>query len=224
MVKLINNVPCRHVERYESDMEFILLHKILDNKRYQRYYLHTKSTKYRILDNGAFELGKSLDNKKLLEWAKKLNVDEVVAPDVYKNKNKTLDLLQQFIKICPVNLKIMAVPQGKNEKELMECLSTMLNNPRVDVIGLNKLWNRSSVDFNIALRKIHGRQKESHLLGVNHLKDWVVLYNNPYIRSADSRVLSKLVSGKEDTWEEILDSDQLNILDRLHQEVLSWQS
>ncbi len=224
MVKLINNVPCEYVEQFDTDVEFILLHKILDNKKYREYYQAQRDNgKYKILDNGAYELGSSLDPIMLIAYANTLDVDEVIAPDVFKDKDKTLVKLNEFVRLCPVEFRIQAVPQGRNTGELVECLNEMLNNPRVSVIGFNKLWDRHSLLFAENVKRAYGMGKEVHLLGVNNLHDWVSVYENKFIRSADSRVISKIVSGVDDTWEVKLDKNQLNILKRLHTEVMLWQ-
>ena len=64
-------------------------------------------------------------------------------PDVYENKRETLRrfflFLHKFeVKYSPYILN--AVPQGKNKKELYDCLKQMMREPRVKVISLNKLW------------------------------------------------------------------------------------
>jgi hypothetical protein len=111
---LINNVPCKYINKFTNKIDFILLHKILDNDKYRRYFINSLNiNKYKILDNGAYELGDSLDDKILIEWAKKLKVNEVVAPDTFGKKDNTIKKLQQFLKQCPTNIKIQAVPQGK---------------------------------------------------------------------------------------------------------------
>jgi hypothetical protein len=223
MVKLINNVPCKYVDQFKTDIEFILLHKILDNKKYREYYVKQKNNgKYKILDNGAFELGKGISDNTLLEWAVKLNVNEVIAPDTFKDKDDTLAKLYSFLFAFPA-FKIQAVPQGNNQKELMECLESMLQFTHIDVIGFNKLWDRHSLLFEEAVRRVYSMGKEVHLLGVNNLSEWVNIFKSQHIRSADSRILSKIVSGQEDTWEVVLDNNQLRILKRLHQEILMWQ-
>lgn len=225
MVKLINNVPCEYVDKFDTDIEFILLHKILDNEKYRNYYIeHCNAPKYKILDNGAYELGKGLSNNILLEWAIRLKVDEVIAPDDFRDKDKTLDKLRLFLKHKDSKrFKIQAVPQGRNYNELIECYKEMMNIPEVKVIGFNKLWNRYDESFQNLLSMTKTLGKEVHLLGVNSLRDWVELYNNRDIRSADSRILSKIVSGQDDTWEVRLTADQYTILKVLHKEVMAWQ-
>lgn len=217
---IINNVPCEVVELFPSEIEFILLHKIIDNEHYREYHLKQKdSTKYKILDNSAFELGAGLDDELLLEWAVKLNVNEIIIPDVYGDKEKTLVLMREFFSKhpeCPFKLQV--VPQGKNQEELFDCYHQMINHVKVDVIGINKLWNRKALK-NTLSRTI----KPIHLLGVNSISEWFYDYGDLNIRSADSRVLSKIVLGTEDIWECEVGDEQLFLLSHLIEDFEKWK-
>lgn len=216
---IIPNVPCKHVMDFPVEMEFVLLHKLLDNKFYRDYYIATKDDgKYRILDNGAFELGEGLNDELLLEWAEKINATEIILPDVYGKKDETLKQMLDFLDKHPkCKYKMMVVPQGSDEAEMEACLTLMLGENRVHCIGLNKLWE-SKLDYAVEIIKSFSN-KEIHMLGVNKLSDW---NSKLPIRSADSRILSKLVTGVEDPWEEELDKTQLSILKRLVDEVSKW--
>jgi len=232
MVKLIHNVPCFHTPEFPAkEFEFILLHKILDNKFYREYYLDQRNNgKYKILDNSAFELGEGLGSAELIEWAHKLHVDEIVIPDIYGDKDKTLKAMNDFLidwDISSYGFSLMAVPQGKTQLELQQCLQKMLDEPRVHCIGLNKLWKREKdndrqmlSNYEYAIEIVSQSKKQVHLLGVNKLSDWALDIKKA--RSADSRICSQIILGKPDIWEEKMSKDHLMACKRLIEEVSKW--
>lgn len=224
---IINNVPCGYQKIFDGKVVFILLHMLIKNKKYRDFYLD-ENNKFDliILDNSAFELGESMDKKILMEWAYKLKekhpeaIIEIVIPDCYKNMKKTLELFYNFLEDYDTNFRYMAVPQGSNEEELVECLSYMGNNNKIHTIGLNKLWNKNQIPlFASIIRNMH--DKSVHKLGVNKLSDWDMgkLAN---VRSCDSRILTKLVTGNDDPWCEKLNETQISILKNLILEVSTW--
>jgi len=227
MIK-INNVPTGYQKDFDGANVFVLLHMLIENEEYRNFYTDSNHKfDLIILDNSAFELGKSMDSVLLIRWALILKethpeaVVEIIIPDVYGNKDKTLESLYDFISRWDLTgFKLMAVPQGENIEELTDCLSDMLSYfPEVDTIGINKLWDESCWEY--VFKKITYYGKEIHKLGVNNLKDWT----NPslnLVRSADSRILSKLVTGKEDPWDSKLDETQIKILKNLFDEVKKW--
>lgn len=222
----ISNVPCGYQHLFDKKIVFVLLHKLIDNKKYRDYYMnHHNKFDLIILDNSAFELGESLDKKLLLYWASELkkkhpeSMIEIIIPDSYGDKEKTLELMKDFLKTNTNDFSLMAIPQGKNELELISCLNEMLNEPRIKCIGLNKLWSKDLLER--IVKPIIERGRSIHRLGVKDLSDWV-LNNSKLIRSTDSRILSKIVTGNLDPWEETLSEEQINILKRLVEEVDKW--
>ena len=51
----------------EGDILFLLAHRLQENEDYLNHAI--KSKKYKLMDNGAFELDKSLDTTELVELA-----------------------------------------------------------------------------------------------------------------------------------------------------------
>lgn len=221
----IPNVPCKYVDKFPTVIEFILLHKLIDNEYYRNYYLNNKDNgKYKILDNSAFELGESLDMDLLMEWAEKINANEIVIPDSYGDKEKTLKLMYEFLDKYPnCKFNLMAVPQGKNLKELEFCLYEMTSNDRVHCIGFNKLWRKSmNTIYGFFHQTVLSVNKEKHLLGVNKLFEWGLPFQHLF-RSADSRILAQIVLGEEDIWDSELTEEQQKILNNLIYEVKAWR-
>jgi len=222
---IIDNVPCKYIKEFPTKIEFILLHKLIDNEGYRNYFLKNKNNdKYKILDNSCFELGESLNADLLVDWAEKINASEIIIPDCYKNKNKTIELFDQFVVRDDIEFfNLMAVPQGKNNEELRRCTEYMMENPKVTCIGFNKLWSRDKfhtihrgnklqhqIDVLGATNKLN-----MHVLGCQDLDDYFLIKNLMGVRSFDTRIMSKIVCGKNDIWEEELTKEQKTILKRL---------
>ena len=175
----ISNVPCGYQHLFDKKIVFVLLHKLIDNKKYRDYYMnHHNKFDLIILDNSAFELGESLDKKLLLYWASELkkkhpeSMIEIIIPDSYGDKEKTLELMKDFLKTNTNDFSLMAIPQGKNELELISCLNEMLNEPRIKCIGLNKLWSKDLLER--IVKPIIERGRSIHRLGVKDLSDCVL--------------------------------------------------
>lgn len=232
----IPNTPCGYQERFNQNyaMDFILLHKILDNEEYRYYYLKTKgfakNNQYRILDNSCYELrGKGLGIEEIVKWAQDLDVDEIVLPDVYQDKDATLQKIAESIAYLilkfpqGIPFKLQAIPQGKNQEELILCLEEILKTykydsnglyPAIHCIGINKLWNVKHLKLILEYNLQKSPWVKYHKLGTNKISDWFNLPANLF-RSADSRVLSKLVVGHDDIWEAKLSESQISILSHL---------
>lgn len=229
----IPTVPCGHQEWFNSyySMDFILLHKLLDNSSYRQYYenkslsrvVEGRHSQYWILDNSAFELGESVSSEVLVEWMLRLGVDEVVLPDCYESKEATIKKSSDFISkygdlLFEKNITMQAVPQGKDSEELIDCLSFFEENlPSSGVLGINKLWR-----VNRILNIRDYTYRPLHKLGVKDFKEWMTLpslidghLSDSLFRSCDSRILTKIVTGQEDCWEVWLRDNERRILKTL---------
>jgi len=118
-----------------NDYEFILAH-LLKDKYYYDFY--KESTKYKILDNSAYELGKSITIEDLVKWAYDLKVDVLIAPDHIKDKDKTIQYWEDFIREYKnLPFQLMVVPQGNKASEYLQCLDYFQTQSRADIIGLS---------------------------------------------------------------------------------------
>lgn len=194
-MKLINIFPlgnlCMH---HQQSMHMFLTHLV---EKYPFYADFAKNVKgYKILDNSLIELGGAVDIKRVLTAAEYIGADEIILPDVFQNGPATIDAvnmaLSELNDIYPERkwpYKLMAVAQGKDEKEWNECYQKLLNNPDIDVIGIPKV-----------LAKMHpqGRPhfvnelcdlsaKPHHLLGLWYSMTELKEYKHPRdIRSCDT--------------------------------------
>lgn len=126
-MKLIaHEIPLDLVDNHQrkiSDYMYVLLHKLIEDSVYaEKTFAYKKSGGIIFMDNSCFELGASLDDDLLFEWCEKLGPDIVVLPDVLGDADATLrrtfDFLDKYPQVANYG---MAVAQGSNPAELIEC-------------------------------------------------------------------------------------------------------
>lgn len=168
---------------------------------------------YKILDNGAFELGKSVSLSKLVKLASRINANELVLPDVFQNSEKTLKATNEALEYLESRypdrpFKLMAVPQGKTFEEWHECFKLFMADSRIDVVAINRDSSRffgkrysvlKEVEDDIKMDK---QGKEIHLLGMGDNLSEIEYVNKefPWVRSVDSSfmwILAKISAKQE---------------------------
>lgn len=116
-----------------NDYPYVLAHLIGDDREYTDFYVgKCRTAPYSILDNSAFELGKSVEFKTLLNATLKVKPTHVVIPDWVNDCDKTIEFANAFMQFLHSNLsrlddipfKLIAVVQGTNMEELFKCLNT----------------------------------------------------------------------------------------------------
>jgi len=131
MIKFSFEVPVAYLRELDklNDYHFILAHLLVKDKYYAQFYKCSK--KFKILDNGALELGQSIDTDTLIKLALDFRVDVLVLPDVWMDKDNTLkrslNAVKQIINNELTSLfDIMFVPQGNTITEFIDCLTNFL--------------------------------------------------------------------------------------------------
>lgn len=200
--------PNKHVELSNLGQRlFCLAQNYIKDESYRNFFKSQVGKKWITLDNGAGDHD-LVSSEQLIEVVKDLMPNEVIPPDYLYDKNKTLSSLFQFILIMKENnllnkVEIMAVPQGKDKEDWLECYSEMLVNPYVNSIGMSKLaipyaWLGVAKDdesimntrmdcVNLLIQQ-NLINKPLHFLGGSHLEEFKY-YNTlcePLIRSTDS--------------------------------------
>lgn len=130
MTMISHEIPLSLIDKHQSkisDYMYLLLHKLIEDPVYAQKAFDYKAAGGTVyLDNSCFELGESLDDELLYEWCKKLDPDIVVLPDVLGDRDATLARTFGFLQKYPhVASYGMAVAQGKNRQELIECYAAM---------------------------------------------------------------------------------------------------
>lgn len=207
--------PTAFLSQFASrgDIHLVLAHLVLQDPAYRDFY--RRESKYKILDNGAFELRRSLTPGELLEAASMVKADEIVAPDVIGAKEATMHVVESFtyaIKSKNLPYKIMAVPQGEDAFEWIECFVRFCKDKWVDVVGigyksclplktLTSCLNRLGVESDTRLIVVQAASQTSarktiHLLGGGSCANEIIYQSNfSTVRSMDTSL--PYVYGKE---------------------------
>lgn len=198
--------PTKFLDRVSSlgDIHLVLAHLVLRDEAYREYYKN--ETKYKILDNGAFELRTPLSTEEILKAAELIGADEVVAPDVFLDAEASFNLTSMFttkVKVLskePVTFKVMGVPHGNTFFSWLECFQRLYHHSRIDTIGIgyqsckvfSSVWpdakSLSTIRANLVKAlTTHFTEKPIHLLGGGSNPIEVLQYKNiPTVRSIDT--------------------------------------
>lgn len=167
--------------------------------RYTDFYRRMSDEgKFVLMDNGVAE-GSQLQVDDLLEMYELVNPTEIVVPDTLFDAKDTLAKLDEFLlKHSDLPYRFMAVPQGNNLPEWLECARKMLTYRRVNTIGISKFLNIATGDSTIRYDAAAGVQAiaefldrtdvEIHLLGCDEGPATVNWIHNriPMVRGCDS--------------------------------------
>lgn len=176
--------PTPYLEAYasQSSMHLVLAHLVDTDDKYAQFY--AGRNEFKIMDNGAFELGESYAPEKLIELGHKCKADVIVLPDYPgQDGEKTI---QAAIELAPLvreaGFKTMFVPQsevGDADGFIETYRWAALDNDLVDVIGMSILAipnaipkiHRAYARVVMTERLISERefnfQKPHHYLGLN---------------------------------------------------------
>lgn len=138
--------PTAYLQQYaaQSNMHLILAHLVDTDDAYAHFYASRHSSELKIMDNSAFELGKSYDPEKLIELATKCRADAIVLPD-YPGEppEKTIEAAIEWAPMfIDAGFKTMFVPQstvGDIEGWLAAYEWATLDNDQIDIIGMSIL-------------------------------------------------------------------------------------
>jgi hypothetical protein len=163
-------VPIHSLEEMDDHQDYIfILGQHLKNKRYYNYC--KRSRKKKILDNGAYELGESIDPVKLKRYAEELNVRTIIIPDKLFDKKRSLELEKQFKKLFTEEerkkYKFMKVVCGNNLKEYLKSLKEVSKDPDIDIVGISQSRTIIAPNLTFVMNEYRGK-KPVHLLGLTH--------------------------------------------------------
>lgn len=170
-----------------GDMHFIV-------PGYSSKKFYATETKFKMLDNGAWEYGEAINTDILLDWAKTCRVQEIVLPDVLMNKQQTLLRSADFISTLTDKQKRYYswayVPQGKNLEEWIEAYKLATKTEwKIDTLCLPK-WLESKYHARAkVISYLKGRElwdyRPHHLFGLDSLSEFFTI-DPKGIRSVDS--------------------------------------
>lgn len=204
------NAPFDDMNLNIGSFVYGLAHLALDNPEYVSYL--GQSERYTILDNGADE-GDPAGGEDLWGLVEKIRPDELILPDVLKDKDATyeasMEFYNEFVLGSRSPVKLMAVAQGSTYDEWMESYRTWQDLDFIDVVGvpydidfhvgsklqpqdLTQTESRSYMRRELVNELYYSNYKKPiHLLGLNNLTELSLLRDSGanrsgFIRSHDT--------------------------------------
>ncbi len=151
--------PTAYLERYAalSSMHLVLAHLVDTDEEYANFY--AGRSEFKIMDNGAFELGESYEPDKLIELAHKCTADAIVLPDYpFQPAQKTVDASTALIDpVKDAGFKTMFVPQSEtgDVEDWIRGYVWAANTPSIDIIGMSILGMPNAVpDIHIGFARV----------------------------------------------------------------------
>lgn len=125
-MQISHEVPLKLLEtsRLFNDYDYALVHLFKDNLQYYKFYENSLNLgRVVILDNSAYELGKSIDLKVFSEWVVKLKPTYYIIPDDKKDMKNDRDMFdswrENFETLCK-DSKSIGVVHGSCSEEFIE--------------------------------------------------------------------------------------------------------
>jgi hypothetical protein len=175
-MKMATIVPTAYLDLTEhGDYFMALAHLVGKDKVYTEFFKKQADRgAFVLLDNGVIE-GDQQTIEAICKKAILINATEIILPDVFLDGDATLESSMKaldFVKRYYPNLKTMAVPQGRNMEEWLQCAALMLEWD-IDSIGIpKKLTDIEGRDARLlAIATLHQampkllKSVEIHLLG-----------------------------------------------------------
>jgi hypothetical protein len=167
----------------QSKSHLVLAHLVDTDPKYAEFYANLDDSHFIIMDNGAFELGKSYDPDQLIRLGTICNADVIVLPD-YPNKpaQAGIDAANAVINdIIAAGFKTMFVPQSETGdlEDWIAAYNWAATNPNIDVIGMSILgipnaiphvhigYARVVMTHILMERGFFNPEKHHHYLGLN---------------------------------------------------------
>lgn len=175
--------PTNYCEDFasQSSMHLVLAHLVETDPAYAEFY--AGRDEFKIMDNGAFELGESYAPEKLIELGRKCGADAIVLPDYpFQKSSKTVDAaIELKNQVKEAGFKTMFVPQSETGdlEDWIESYKWAADNNDIDIIGMSILgvpnaiphieisYARVVMTQILIERGIFAFQKYHHYLGLN---------------------------------------------------------
>jgi len=135
--------PTAYLTQYaaQSSMHLVLAHIVDTDDTYAEFYRNR--SEFKIMDNGAFELGQSYDPEKLIDLGHKCGADAIVLPDYpFQASSVTIEAAKKYLpKIEMAGFKTMYVPQSEkgDVDDWIHGYEWGAWHPDIDIIGMSIL-------------------------------------------------------------------------------------
>lgn len=134
--------PVSQLERFATQSKFhlILPHLIEQYPAYKEFYTYrAKEGDHVLIDNSIFELEKSFDYRKMIEYAEEIGAVEISAPEVLKDRDASRELRDEFLEYYVKSgskVNILAVAQGRSIQEVENSYFELLGISEIKALGL----------------------------------------------------------------------------------------
>lgn len=125
----------------QSSMHLVLAHLVDTDEQYSDFYAGRKE--FKIMDNGAFELGESYSPEMLIDLANECRADAIVLPDYpFKESRVTIRAAEKMIDaVKQAGFKTMYVPQSETGEieDWIDGYRWGADHADIDIIGMSIL-------------------------------------------------------------------------------------
>ncbi len=175
--------PTEYLEQYaaQSSMHLVLAHLVDTDSKYCEFY--AGRNEFKIMDNGAFELGESYDPDSLIRLAQMCGADAIVLPDYpFQPAAKTIEAAINLApQVIDAGFKTFFAPQSEvgDTEGFIEAYKWGAENDLIDIIGMSILaipnalphipraYARVVMSQMLVDRGIFNFNKYHHYLGLN---------------------------------------------------------
>lgn len=191
-----------------NDYPYCLAHLISDkyhlDEQYALFYKRKlQESNFSILDNSAYELGKSIDLDELYRLGEEYKPSHLVLPDVYGKMKETLELTNYYSeKYGSISTpKFFAVIQGQDRNEYTQCLNAYLHNPFIDIIGItfrtlsDGTTREEFLEDILRIPSLLLKAKKLHLLGCNNPSEFLTMSRSILARVYSVDTSSPIING-----------------------------
>lgn len=185
-----------------NDYNFILFHLLKKYKKYKDFYIKN-SNRFSMLDNSQYEFfinKMKFIEEEFIESINEINPDIYFIPDKLMDKNKTIELFEDWISKYPnIPNKRGIVIQGRTFEEWLECYQYFVENEaHYDYIGISFHYDfLKSIGKSMNLLKF-ANEDYYYALGRRYLLKFLV--DNNLIINKFYHLLGSHVGGQEFSW------------------------
>lgn len=169
-----NNAEQRAIQEMYLGYHFVLGQELFRDEHYYYFYKNRRDLgHFIIVDNGAAEPeDERIEFGSIAHAAMEMDADEIIMPDVLRNKEATLagTLDPDALSMVPAH-KRFVVPQGRDWKEWVECLEEMKLAIDFVTVGIPK-WTEElpggrAQALKLLIKMSVPRKYNIHLLGIH---------------------------------------------------------
>jgi hypothetical protein len=173
------------------DFDFIIASHCLTNPSYRSFYSTPVAPhRMRMLDNGAFELGRAIDAKEYDSLIQDIRPTVVVLPDIVNDMQATETAVLQFLSTASETLpyELMGVLQGKTVEEYMRMLDFYAQFSDISYIGIpyHLFYRPKFIRDNKVDEFCDKNNLSIHILGLPNPFEAVDLSKIPCVETLDS--------------------------------------